>query len=474
MGAAGRRSPSSAGCCARAACAASTCRRGAASASSSTRRSGSASAPAEEMDDHKTLLRPPRPVADAGRGRASARSDIRCFTPQVRPQHVRRLPRRHRRHRDELTLHRDLPRRDRGRSSTRSTPTSDRGRRRRPRRGPRARRAAVHPRRRRLGRARRATRSTTSASSAASRPTRRPTTSPSSPPAPTTRAGTPRSRRGCEGSRLGADDALLVFSVGGGDAERRTSRPTSSRAARAGRRSAAPRSSASSAATAATPPQLADACVVIPPLFPDRITPHTEGLCAVVWHLLVSHPALQRDRRPSGSRVAVTGAGDASAFVDRRRRRLHRQPLHRPPAGRPRRPSAVTALRQLLLRPATGTYAAHRRRPAAAPSSRGDVERPARRCAGAMAGHDTVIHLASNPDIARGGDRTRRSTSTRAPLLTHHVVEAMRAHAASRRSLYASGSGVYGDLGELEAAGGPRPAGAGRRPTARASWPARR
>jgi len=34
--------------------------------------------------------------------------------------------------------------------------------------------------------------------------------------------------------------------------------------------------------------------VVIPPLFPDRITPHTEGLCAVVWHLLVSHPDLQR------------------------------------------------------------------------------------------------------------------------------------------------------------------------------------
>ena len=38
---------------------------------------------------------------------------------------------------------------------------------------------------------------------------------------------------------------------------------------------------------------VADACVVIPPLVSDRITPHTEGLCAVVWHLLVSHPALQ-------------------------------------------------------------------------------------------------------------------------------------------------------------------------------------
>jgi D-sedoheptulose 7-phosphate isomerase len=38
--------------------------------------------------------------------------------------------------------------------------------------------------------------------------------------------------------------------------------------------------------------KVADACVIIPPLYPDRVTPHTEGLCAVVWHLLVSHPAL--------------------------------------------------------------------------------------------------------------------------------------------------------------------------------------
>jgi D-sedoheptulose 7-phosphate isomerase len=40
--------------------------------------------------------------------------------------------------------------------------------------------------------------------------------------------------------------------------------------------------------------EAADACVVVPPLFPERITPHTEGLCAVLWHLLVSHPALQQ------------------------------------------------------------------------------------------------------------------------------------------------------------------------------------
>jgi len=40
--------------------------------------------------------------------------------------------------------------------------------------------------------------------------------------------------------------------------------------------------------------QVAKACILIPTVSPDRITPHTEGLCAVVWHLLVSHPALKR------------------------------------------------------------------------------------------------------------------------------------------------------------------------------------
>jgi len=38
----------------------------------------------------------------------------------------------------------------------------------------------------------------------------------------------------------------------------------------------------------------ADACVLVPVVHPERITPHTEGLAAVVWHLLVSHPALKQ------------------------------------------------------------------------------------------------------------------------------------------------------------------------------------
>jgi len=40
--------------------------------------------------------------------------------------------------------------------------------------------------------------------------------------------------------------------------------------------------------------ELAEACVIIPTVAADRVTPHTEGMCAVVWHLLVSHPELQR------------------------------------------------------------------------------------------------------------------------------------------------------------------------------------
>jgi len=67
----------------------------------------------------------------------------------------------------------------------------------------------------------------------------------------------------------------------------------------------------------------------------------------------------------------------------------------------------------------------------------------------AFVGHDTVIHLASNPDIAAAmTDPT--IDFYEGTLLTHNVVEAMR-RAAVPRILYASGSGVYGDLGEIEA-----------------------
>jgi UDP-glucose 4-epimerase len=67
---------------------------------------------------------------------------------------------------------------------------------------------------------------------------------------------------------------------------------------------------------------------------------------------------------------------------------------------------------------------------------------------GAMANHDVVVHLASNPDIARAMTDPAVDFDE-GTLLTHHVVEAMR-QTETPRVLYASGSGVYGDLGERE------------------------
>jgi D-sedoheptulose 7-phosphate isomerase len=92
-------------------------------------------------------------------------------------------------------------------------------------------------------------------------------------------------------SRLAAADGILVLSVGGGDQDRRVS----VNLIRALELAQARGSSIwgivgrDGGYTA----KVADACVLIPPRFKARVTPHTEGLCAVVWHLLVSHPVLQ-------------------------------------------------------------------------------------------------------------------------------------------------------------------------------------
>ena len=67
----------------------------------------------------------------------------------------------------------------------------------------------------------------------------------------------------------------------------------------------------------------------------------------------------------------------------------------------------------------------------------------------AMRGCDVVIHLASNPDIARAA-REPEVDFYQGTLLTNNVLEAMR-RTGVRRILYASGSGVYGDLGSQEA-----------------------
>ena len=94
-----------------------------------------------------------------------------------------------------------------------------------------------------------------------------------------------------KGSRLRPDDAVLVFSVGGGNREKKVS-INLERALELAREVGAPIYGIVGRDGGFTA-EVADACVVIPPVTPERITPHTEGLCAVVWHLLVSHPSLQ-------------------------------------------------------------------------------------------------------------------------------------------------------------------------------------
>jgi UDP-glucose 4-epimerase len=65
----------------------------------------------------------------------------------------------------------------------------------------------------------------------------------------------------------------------------------------------------------------------------------------------------------------------------------------------------------------------------------------------AVLGHDLVIHLASNPDIARAATEPEVDFY-QGTLLTHNVVEAVR-RAGVARLLYASGSGVYGERGAM-------------------------
>jgi D-sedoheptulose 7-phosphate isomerase len=93
-------------------------------------------------------------------------------------------------------------------------------------------------------------------------------------------------------SRLSGKDAVLVFSVGGGNRDKNIS-VNLVRALELAVLVGAKVYGIVGKDGGFTA-QSADACVIIPTASPDRITPHTEGLCAVVWHLLVSHPALKR------------------------------------------------------------------------------------------------------------------------------------------------------------------------------------
>ena len=93
-------------------------------------------------------------------------------------------------------------------------------------------------------------------------------------------------------SKLNRNDMVLVFSVGGGNLEKNISVNILKSLELAKKVGAVVcgvvgRDGGYTA-------QVADACVVIPSINPETVTPHTEAFQAVIWHLLVSHPDLQK------------------------------------------------------------------------------------------------------------------------------------------------------------------------------------
>ncbi|MFH0880429.1 MAG: SIS domain-containing protein [Lentisphaerota bacterium] len=94
-----------------------------------------------------------------------------------------------------------------------------------------------------------------------------------------------------KGSRLRKEDVVLILSVGGGDAERNIS-PNLVEALKYAKQVGSGIVGIVGRQGGYTA-QVADACVLVPVVNPDRITPHTESFHSVIGHLIVSHPKLK-------------------------------------------------------------------------------------------------------------------------------------------------------------------------------------
>ena len=93
------------------------------------------------------------------------------------------------------------------------------------------------------------------------------------------------------GSRLNKNDALFVFSVGGGNLEKNVS-PNLVLALQLAKQVGA-RVIGIVGKDGGYTAKVADACVIVPTVNPNNITPHSEAFQAVIWHLFVSHPDLK-------------------------------------------------------------------------------------------------------------------------------------------------------------------------------------
>ena len=95
-----------------------------------------------------------------------------------------------------------------------------------------------------------------------------------------------------KGSKLNQNDMVFVFSVGGGHLEKNIS-ANIVRSLELAQKVGAKVCGVVGRDGGYTA-RVADACVVIPSVNDETVTPHTEGFQAVIWHLLVSHPDLQK------------------------------------------------------------------------------------------------------------------------------------------------------------------------------------
>lgn len=95
-------------------------------------------------------------------------------------------------------------------------------------------------------------------------------------------------------SKLAAKDALFIFSVGGGNLEKNIS-PNLVEALKLAK-SVGAKVTGVVGRDGGYTAQVADACVIVPTVNSENITPHSEAFQAVVWHLLVSHPKLKANQ----------------------------------------------------------------------------------------------------------------------------------------------------------------------------------
>jgi len=92
-------------------------------------------------------------------------------------------------------------------------------------------------------------------------------------------------------SRLSHWDAVFIFSVGGGDTERNVS--VNLVAAVKHAKAVGAKVIGIVGRDGGYTARVADACVIIPTVNPETVTPHSEAFQAVIWHLRVSHPRLK-------------------------------------------------------------------------------------------------------------------------------------------------------------------------------------